>query len=75
MNCCIDRRIRQLREEQRMSQRELARRLGVEAASVCRWERGVKRPSLARVYQMLELFDVSLDYLYGRTDVRETAEK
>lgn len=67
-------RIEQLRKERGWSQSELARRLGVKPPQTNRWESGARRPELNNLVRMCDLFDVSIDYLYGRTDVRRVAK-
>lgn len=57
-----------LREKQGMSKSELGRRLGISQPTVTRWENGERRPDLTHAVRLADLFDVSLDYLNGRTD-------
>lgn len=58
--------IRQLREEKGMTQRELAGAVGVSQPTVCDWENGKIIPELAKAIRLADLFDVSLDVIYGR---------
>lgn len=73
MEIIINKRIRQLREEQRWTQSELARKIGVAHTTVHYWEKGTKAPEIPKIARLCDLFGVSVDYLYGRTDVREPA--
>jgi transcriptional regulator with XRE-family HTH domain len=67
-------RLRQCRERLGLSQNELARRSGVNVATINRLESGRKTDLGARQLQQLaEVFRVSTDYLLGRTD-QETAD-
>ena len=36
-----------------------------------RWESGEKRPELPNLVKLADLYDVSLDYLLGRTEMRK----
>jgi transcriptional regulator with XRE-family HTH domain len=59
----ISERIRQLRQEHRWTQVELAERLGIHQKQVSAYERGVNLPSTDVLIKLAEAFDVSLDYL------------
>lgn len=48
-------RLRAARRGAALTQKELARELGVEAITVSRWERGVTSPSLPRLRRVAEL--------------------
>ena len=61
----IDERLRQLREENRLTQSELAKRLGITRSSVNAWEMGISVPSTQYVVELAELFKVSTDFLLG----------
>lgn len=63
-------RIVELREDKDWTQEKLARRLHVSRSSVLAYEQGVSQPSCEVLLQLAELFDVSLDYLMGRTHDR-----
>lgn len=51
--------LRLLRESRRLSQAELARRLGVDRATMNRYEAGSIRPGVERLAQILEVLKVS----------------
>lgn len=61
----ISERIRKLREENGMSQSELAKRLDVTRSSVNAWESGLSTPTTQYVVALTRLFHVSADYLLG----------
>ena len=63
-------RISELREQQNMTQAELAKRLGITRSSVNAWEQGISVPSTQYIVELSALFGVSTDYLLG---VRPTA--
>lgn len=71
-------RIRELREEAQMTQKQLADRISNMQRNVSNWEQGVSEPDLQTVVAIADIFNVSLDELFGReqTDiqVRDNAE-
>lgn len=67
-------RLKELREERRLSMRELADEIGVTAPSISNWERGKNDMSLAMSNQLAAYFGVSRDYLLGLTDENEYDE-
>lgn len=58
--------LRELREACGMTQREAAKALHVRPATVCGWEKGVRKPSVDMLPIMADLYGVSIDALYGR---------
>ena len=56
-------RIRVAREKAHMSQEALARRLGVETASLVAWENGEKQPRANRLVTLCGVLDVSMKWL------------
>jgi len=61
-------RIKILREGMKISQAQIARMLETTQASVNRYERKVGPPPHDVLLWYADYFDVSMDYLYGRTD-------
>ncbi len=66
--------LRELRERQHLSQAELARRLGVTAQAVSKWERGRSTPDLAAIVPMAKLFHITTDQLLGYRGPRQDWE-
>ncbi|MBW3490611.1 helix-turn-helix domain-containing protein [Bacillus sp. FDAARGOS_1420] len=64
-------RIRFLRKERNLKQDELGKAIGVNAASVSKFETGLKSPSRETLQRMADFFNVSADYLLGRSDDRQ----
>jgi transcriptional regulator with XRE-family HTH domain len=52
-------RLRELREKARMTQRELAARLGYKQAGVSKWEVGENQPSHEELLALCAIFDVT----------------
>lgn len=61
-------RIRALRESMGYSQMRFAEIFGVGQSTVVRYEKGAASPSLEFLIKLADYYDVSLDYILGRTD-------
>lgn len=64
-------RIRALREEKGINQRDLARYLGISNTTLSQYENGQRTPSDEIKIKIANYFDVSVDYLLGRTNIRK----
>ena len=60
----IGSRLREERERVRISQRELARRLGVSASLISQIESGQSKPSVSTLYAIVTELGVSLDHVF-----------
>lgn len=63
----INERIKILRTKNNLTQKQLAEILKIQPNSVQRIEYGTARPSLDTLIAIADYFDVSLDYLVGRS--------
>lgn len=62
-------RLKELRKKKRITQEQLAQIIGVERSSIGKYEgKGQVIPSDDVKTKIAEYFDVSIDYLLGRTD-------
>ena len=61
-------RIRALRESMNYSQVKFAETFGIGQSSVVRYEKGEASPALELLVKIADYYDVSLDYILGRTD-------
>jgi transcriptional regulator with XRE-family HTH domain len=61
-------RIKTLREGMKMSQSKVANLAGTTQTSINRYEREVGLPPHKTLLWYADYFDVSMDYIYGRTD-------
>lgn len=60
-------RIRKLRRERELSQEQLAEKIGVTKQAISMAERGTRNLSTYNLNLLAAFFDVSVDYLLGRT--------
>ena len=64
-------RIKSLRVERRLKQREMAEQFGLALNSYQAYEYATRFPYFRGLIAIADFFDGSLDYLVGRSDVRE----
>lgn len=57
-----------------MLQEELAQELGISRSAVSHLENGRHEPGLDMLEKLADLFDVSIDYLVGRSNMRKLPE-
>lgn len=67
----VGERLRALREAMKMTQSQVGELLGVPQTSVFRYENGTHTPTAEGLLWYADYFDVSLDYIFGRTDKPE----
>lgn len=67
----IANRLKGLRESVNLSQAKLAALMGATQASVNRYENGQTTPPLKILLWYADFFDVSMDYIYARTEQPE----
>ncbi len=61
-------RIKLLREESGLSQRDLSGQVGTSQANICRWEQNRIVPNVLDCWRLAEFFGVTVDFLIGRTE-------
>lgn len=61
-------RLLELRTMKKISQASLAKSLNVSYAVVCYWETDRSEPTAPNLVKIADFFDVSVDYLLGRSD-------
>ena len=64
----IGKRMRELREASHLSQIDVAKLCGSNQTTIAKTETGKTAPSVKLLVWWADYFDVSLDYLFGRTD-------
>ena len=60
-------RIKYLREKNGFTQKDIATRLGVEPAAISKYELDMREPNIEAIKKLATIFNVSIDYLLGRT--------
>lgn len=68
-------RIKQLREGAGLTQLDLAKILQVNNSTLSQYESGARVPSDEMKASIADYFGVSLDYLYGRTNQRQSSNE
>lgn len=68
---CLAKRLKELREEKKISQKALASTLSISASTVACWEIETREPSLQALVDLSEYFGVTIDYLLGNSDERQ----
>lgn len=61
-------RLKGLREGLNISQQTFASKLGVSQSTVGMWESGKREPNFTTIEKIADYFNVTTDYLLGRTD-------
>lgn len=64
-------RLKELRESRRLYQKEMAELLGLTTRGYQSYENNQSEPKLRTLIALADYFDVSIDYLVGRTDKRK----
>jgi transcriptional regulator with XRE-family HTH domain len=65
-------RLKKLRESKKLSQQQLADRLKINRSTYARYELGQTQPDFETLEKLADFFEVSTDYLLGRTDIKST---
>ena len=65
-------RIRNLREDADKTQQEIAEYLGTSQTMYARYERGANEMPIRHLIKLSDYYQVSLDYLCGRTEDRKS---
>ena len=61
-------RLKALRNEKKLKQTEMAEIMGITDRQYQRYEYGTREPAFRQLIALADYFDVSLDYLVGRSD-------
>ncbi len=59
-----------IREEKKLTQNELANLLNVSKANISRYELGIRQPSIDTIFLVAKFFNVSIDWLLGRSSIK-----
>lgn len=61
-------RLKELRIERNITQQELGKLVNMSKMAISHWEKGHSEPSISQLIMLSNYFDVSVDYLIGKTD-------
>ena len=64
----IAKRLKEIRVKNNLSQADVAKELNMTQAAIARYETGTNTPSVEVLKWYSDRFNVSLDYLFGRSD-------
>lgn len=62
--------IKDLRENKKITQAELAKILDVSPSTIGMWEQNRRTPDAESLKKISNVFNVSVDYILGKTDIR-----
>lgn len=68
----FSKRLKKLIVEKGITQKELADEIGVKQQTIAQYGNGETQPSLERIYDIADIFNVSIDYLLGKTEAKST---
>lgn len=71
----IGKRIKELREFNKLTQAELAEKLGLSRPAITKYERGERIPDFYTILSLSDIFCVDVDYLVGKTNFRNFEER
>lgn len=59
--------IENLRKGRNLTRPQLGEQVGVKGSTIYQWEREIRYPELRTAFRLADFFEVSTDYLFGRT--------
>ena len=68
MQILLGKRLKELREERKLTQKELANILNINSVTYLRYEKAQREPPLSVIADIANFYDVSVDYLLGLKD-------
>ena len=64
----LGQKLKELRNSRNLTAREVAEAVGLTRNAIINYESGTREPSLQILKKLCDFFDVSADYLIGRSD-------
>lgn len=65
-------RLKKLRKDAGLTQVDVANKLGISQPAYASWERGIKKPTQENLVKLSKILYVSVDYLLGNTENKQT---
>lgn len=66
-------RLKRLRKQRELTQQQVGDYIGVSKVAVSGYENGIRNPEIETLKKLADLFDISIDYLVGNTDIPNKA--
>ncbi len=63
-------RLKELRTDNDMLQSDLAEKLNLKSSAISKYEKGLTQPSIETIIKLAEIFNVTVDYLVGASDIK-----
>lgn len=63
-------RLKQLRKDKKLTQKELAQKFFLDDSSISKYENGKAVPETELLQSLSDFFEVSVDYLLGRSNIK-----
>ena len=70
----VGQKIKELRQENGLTQEDLAEQLGVSFQAISRWENGTTYPDITLLPIIANMFDVTIDYLLDMESLKKDEE-
>lgn len=67
-------RLKELRKESELTQKELADKLSISSSAVAMYERGNREPSFEIMEEIADLFNVDMNFLLGKSQERNATQ-
>ncbi|HFK1716344.1 helix-turn-helix domain-containing protein [Bacillus cereus] len=67
-------RLHSLRKERKLRQEDMAKQLGIARTTYAMYEQGNREPDYNTLIKLATFFEVSIDYLLGTTEIRQTTD-
>lgn len=64
----FSKRLKELRKKARLTQVEIAEKLGISQPAYASWERGTKKPTQENLVRLAQVLNVTIDYLIGNSE-------
>jgi len=64
-------RLKELRLEKKITQKELAKKLNVSISKISKWEQLIDYPNIVQIAQLSHFFDVTIQYIQGTSTIRK----
>ena len=68
MEICLGQRLKELREANNLTQKQLAEKLNINSVTYLHYEKSQREPPLSLLADIAKFYDVTVDYLLGLSD-------